>query len=329
MKNINELIFRATQGDPQAQLDLGYAYLRGEGIDKNIDLAISWWKKLAEITNPYDGERDDYTDEEYDAYEAAAYYMSLAQYELGYHYFHGIGVEQNQSEAINWFLRAASNDSPHAMNDLGECYFHGCGVEQDYSEALEWFRGAADMWHPTSQYYLGLMHLEGKGVEANKKIAANWFLLAARGFLHSGKINYESFEFENAKKFYKKAIEALKQAEKLDYAEAKYKLNNICYYSEMSFDKMDRIDLEYIRGRFEIIDSIPWQISFGDYFANKEHKAIPISVKEGNKVYHKSFGEGIVKKMNGNELVIDFGSAGKKTFLNPNAIIDGYLYITY
>ena len=41
-----------------------------------------------------------------------------AQYTLGYLYYHGLGVEKSDSQAMNWIQRAASQGNPKAIEAL-------------------------------------------------------------------------------------------------------------------------------------------------------------------------------------------------------------------
>ncbi len=51
-----------------------------------------------------------------------------------------------------------------AQNQLGDLYRKGDGVEQDYSEALRWYQRAADAGDPQGQNNVGSLHLEGMGI---------------------------------------------------------------------------------------------------------------------------------------------------------------------
>ena len=64
--------------------DLAYECLSGENVEKNIEVAIYWYKKLAEMDN------------------------IQAMYKLGEIYRYGQGVEKNLSEAIKWLDMAFS-----------------------------------------------------------------------------------------------------------------------------------------------------------------------------------------------------------------------------
>ena len=59
-------------------------------------------------------------------------------------YQKGVGVEQDYSEALAWYKKAAGKENATAQNQLGRMYETGLGVKQDYTKAVYWYRKAAD-----------------------------------------------------------------------------------------------------------------------------------------------------------------------------------------
>ena len=102
-----------------------------------------------------------------------------AQLELGKRYFDGRSVSVNASEAVEWYRKAADKGNTEAQLELGDRYFEGRGVEQKYSTAAEWYRKAAEQGIARAQYQLGLMYSQGQGVERNYVEAAEWYRKAA------------------------------------------------------------------------------------------------------------------------------------------------------
>jgi len=82
--DIKVITAQANQGDAEAQLKLGDAYLRGRGVTQNGAEAIRWFRASAEKGN------------------------AEAQYVLGNLYEVGIALRQDDAEATKWFLTAAS-----------------------------------------------------------------------------------------------------------------------------------------------------------------------------------------------------------------------------
>ena len=82
---VQELTEKEEQGGASAQYNLGVMYDNGEGVPKDNDKAITWYRKAAEQGHV------------------------SGQYKLGNKYARGKGVPQNYAEAYVWFnLSAAS-----------------------------------------------------------------------------------------------------------------------------------------------------------------------------------------------------------------------------
>jgi TPR repeat protein len=84
----------AENGDAEAQNNLGCAYARGEGVERNYEEAVKWCRKAAEQGD------------------------ATAQNNLGLAYTHGEGVEQDHDEAVKWFRKATENGYAGAQYSL-------------------------------------------------------------------------------------------------------------------------------------------------------------------------------------------------------------------
>ena len=80
-----------------------------------------------------------------------------AQYNVGYMYDTGKGVQASYEEAVKWYRKAAEQGYPHAQNSLGDMYAAGQGVPQDYEEAYKWFALAANQGIATAAQYRDMM----------------------------------------------------------------------------------------------------------------------------------------------------------------------------
>src|SRR5436190_6043121 len=85
----------AEKGDSAAQADLGICYINGDGVKKDLQEALKWFRKAAEQGNP------------------------AGQQNLGMCYYQGEGVPKNLAEAAKWFRKAAEGGDPNAEYDLG------------------------------------------------------------------------------------------------------------------------------------------------------------------------------------------------------------------
>jgi TPR repeat protein len=146
---IDKVISRAEQGDAQAQYELASRYEKGEGIKKNIDEALKWYRKAAE--NGHAG----------------------AQVDLGWFYQKGQFVEKNIKQAIALYTKAANRGNPQAQLNLAVLYDGGVEVPEDNKSAVKWYKLAAEQGSEAAQLNLGVNYWKGEGVEQNYEKAWN------------------------------------------------------------------------------------------------------------------------------------------------------------
>ena len=72
----------------------------------------------------------------------------LAQYYVAMMYLRGQGAEQSDTEASEWFRRAAKNRISQAQHKLGQMYTKGRGVPKDNELAYAWLLAAQQHDHP-------------------------------------------------------------------------------------------------------------------------------------------------------------------------------------
>ena len=87
-----------------------------------------------------------------------------AQYNLGGRYANGLGVPQDEAEAVRWYRLAADQGNASAQYNLGLRYANGEGVLKDDAEAVRWYRLSADQGDASAQNNLGLRYDNGEGV---------------------------------------------------------------------------------------------------------------------------------------------------------------------
>src|ERR1017187_2343134 len=113
------------------------------------------WAGLDEGVQAY--ERKDYTKALIEFRSLAEQGNVVAQYDLGQMYRQGNGVQQNDAEAVKWYLLAAGKGDTDAQYNLGQMYRQGIGVAQDNAEAAKWYRLAAKQGYPNAQAKLKAM----------------------------------------------------------------------------------------------------------------------------------------------------------------------------
>jgi len=107
-----------------------------------------------------------------------------AQTKLGNMYYLGLGVAEDDQEAVKWFEQAAQQGDLEAHVMLGTLYVLGAGVPQDDAAAADHFRVPAEWGIGGAQFMLGTLYMYGRGVPENKVEAYKWLSLSAeRGSL--------------------------------------------------------------------------------------------------------------------------------------------------
>jgi len=82
------------------------------------------------------------------------------------------------SEAVKWFLDAATAGNAQAQYNLGVAYTLGRGVAQDVPAAVGWFRRSAEQNYPPAQYNLGVC-LADSDPPIRNRTEAQWWLAKA------------------------------------------------------------------------------------------------------------------------------------------------------
>lgn len=147
----------AEKGDNLARTELGKLLLKGAGVQKNIDKAISLFLRAAEQ------------------------HHAAAMTELGHAYANGLADEirgaKNYVSAAKWYRKATNAGDPVAQCALGVLYIRGHGVPKNPKEAIELFKQACNARCPVAFHNLGVAYLTGiKGcIERNPKLAATYF----------------------------------------------------------------------------------------------------------------------------------------------------------
>ena len=125
------------------------------------------------------GEAGDLTSDQIDLQRRAKQGDASAQINLGVMYATGLGVPQDDAEAVRWFRLAAEQGHATGQYNLGFRYNAGQGVPQDDAESARWFRLAAEQGDASAQSALGFKYDIGEGVPQDYAEAVRWYRLAA------------------------------------------------------------------------------------------------------------------------------------------------------
>lgn len=71
----------------------------------------------------------------------------LAECQIGYFYYEGLGVEKDIAKAVYWTRRAADHGDRDGQCNLAWFHEDGIGVERDVEQAMFWYRKAALQGH--------------------------------------------------------------------------------------------------------------------------------------------------------------------------------------
>jgi len=184
----------AEKGNLSAQMQLGFAYTRGEVpelVPKDDATGHRWFERAVRT-----GDADAQANVGYDLLHgrgvtanpaegirllrvAADQGHAGAQAELGMAYTFGRGMERDEAAGHRLFVRAAAGDDVRAQANLGYDLLYGRGVAKNPAEGIRWLRIAADRGHAGAQYELGIAYKYGRGVTADPLEAIRWLRLAA------------------------------------------------------------------------------------------------------------------------------------------------------
>ena len=154
-----------------------------EWLKKQAACERRMWKHWAELykkvreSEPDTGSADDSacgTQAEEPDKTAAEQKDADACYWSGLCCYHGHGVEQDYTQAMEWFRKAIELGHKYAYYWLGICYYHGQGVEQDYAQAAQLYQKAAEQGHKDAQLALADCYEQGLGVPRDPSLAKEW-----------------------------------------------------------------------------------------------------------------------------------------------------------
>lgn len=195
-KALNEFIEQEKQ-QPDAAVEFRIAemYLRGIGVEQNIDEAVKWLTLCCEKENPraqfelaalyqkgesiqrdeekaqtlYSAALAGFVNEEKNTPAASIEYRIASMFAKGY------GTDQDAEKSFRWYKQAADNGHAHAAYCAAQACYTGTGTEQDYAESVKWYEKAVTGGDTYAMYALGKMYRDG-----NAHTAFKYFLSAAK-----------------------------------------------------------------------------------------------------------------------------------------------------
>lgn len=138
----------ADQNDAASLAFQGYMQLEGLGVEKNEDLAFTYFMKAAQQGDGY------------------------AEYNIGRFYMIGTGCDIDFDQALHWLTLANDHGNERAAYAIGYSYLKGFGVPQDYKKAISWFEISP---YPMAKHWLGNCHYFGYGVPKDENKAIEYY----------------------------------------------------------------------------------------------------------------------------------------------------------
>jgi len=177
----------ATEGHARAQGQLGICLLKGRGVPKNHDLAVSWLTRAADKKDAialytlgnFHAQAKDFVKANKYYLEASARGHAAAMNNLGTSHEHGHGVPANAGKAAEWYGNAARMNLAAAQCNLALMHSVGRGVPRDTARSLKLYRDAAAQGDVRAQFLLGAALHFGTLGKPNRVEAAKWLQLAA------------------------------------------------------------------------------------------------------------------------------------------------------
>jgi TPR repeat protein len=152
-----ELTLKGALGDVEAQLELGFRYMNGDGVEQNDSKCYEWFEKAAFSGN------------------------AKGQYQVGVCYTDGRGVDENLEEAIKWFEMSANQGFAMAQYKTAMCYIGGRGTPRDESRGIFWVTKAAEGGNVDAQCFLANCYFSGLGgVRQDYNASYSWYTKAAK-----------------------------------------------------------------------------------------------------------------------------------------------------
>ncbi len=182
-------------------------YTEGKYVPKSTSLSIKLYEKaeklgstiakekLAEIYE--DAPKDENSKYAIDLYLEAAKDGNIdACNSLGRCYYYGIGVDPDEKQAYNWWLKASVGDNSSAMYSLAMLLSNPKSdqVEKDLVTAKNWLIRSAELGNKDAMYELAYYLENGIGfVEKNIEVAYRWYNLALENGNDKAKVALKRF----------------------------------------------------------------------------------------------------------------------------------------
>lgn len=246
----------AKNGNNEAEYLIGYEYIQGEIVDKNINEGIAW------LTRAYDHGNDkaaqvllsfyingEYVERDYNkAFQIAKKFaeqnIPWGLSSLGTLYSEGLGCDKNDVLAFKYTKKAADLNYIPALCVMGNFYHNGIGVGKNDEKAYEYLKTAADNGFPPAYFDLGTMFMNGWGISKNQNEGFRYYKQGAQlGEINSMCALSHCYTYGKGTNIdLKKAIELAEKAASLGVSAGYASLADIYCSSKILFDPSKAIE---------------------------------------------------------------------------------------
>lgn len=261
------------EGNPTAQLYLGFMYAAGLGVKPSQSKALVYYTFAAACDNLFAKMALAYRhwsgiSVHQSCESALKYYRKVAkkvEEEFSFSGFHMIqkirlydehenpssyGSSIVDDDLIQYYQFLADKGDIQAQVGLGQLHFQGArGVEQDHQKALFYFQKAAESGNTNAMAYLGKIYLDGSSaVEQNTALAFEYFKKAADQDNPVGQsgLGLMYLQGKGVTKDYKKAFEYFEAASKKNWVDGHLQLG-IMYHKGLGVEQDYRQALKYFQ----------------------------------------------------------------------------------
>jgi uncharacterized protein len=182
---------QAAAGDGAAAMALGAMHYKGNGVKKDSQKGLEWFRRAVELGDPQAkysigrmalwGTTTGYTaaDGLRLLQEAADAGVADSWMFIGLAHSGAYGGPVDQAKAFEAFERGAILGVPEAQRQLGVAYMTGIGAKQDVSKGFSYLKLAAENGSPEAMYQTALAYQQGVGTAANNASYQAWLRRAA------------------------------------------------------------------------------------------------------------------------------------------------------
>lgn len=221
------LTFAANCDNLFAKMALAYRYSSGISVPQSCETALGYYREVAKKVEEefsYSGQHLMVRIRLYDEHENPSQY----------------GLPMFDDDLIQYYQFLADKGDIQAQVGLGQLHYQGArGVEQDHTKALSYFQKAAEAGNPNAVAYLGKIYLDGsRDIAQNYEMALNYFQRAADQDNPVGQsgLGYMYLQGKGVPKDYGKALHYFEIAAKKNWVDGHLQLG-IMYHKGLGVKK--------------------------------------------------------------------------------------------